>query len=275
MQGALRTILKQRAQLEASGEPLEAPSALGFGTAGVIPVDGGSVDHAPNLPLEGFPMAQWLLDEFGLPVTLINDGRASAWGEYLRGHAAGQDPLLCLFMGTGIGIGLIVDGKPYGGSNNAAGEIGHTIYRPGGRRCPCGRLGHYEAYCGGRAITERAAEEIGPAPDGRWTVGNLVSLSRESGDDPRAATARQILEEAAEAFCALVSNCCVLLNPSAVVLGGGVLAGWPELRDRIVAHVHEMTNEPIRAKLQFVPSVGGSDAILWGAAAATGALWTP
>jgi predicted NBD/HSP70 family sugar kinase len=100
-------------------------------------------------------------------------------------------------------------------------------------------------------------------------------LSQEPGDDPRAGKARQILEEAAEAFCALVSNCCVLLNPSAIVLGGGVLAGWPGLRDRIVAHVHGMTNEPIRAKLQFAPSMGGSDAILWGAAAATGALWTP
>jgi glucokinase len=274
MQEAVRTILTQREHLLVAGEPLEPPIALGFGTAGVIPVDGSSVNHAPNLPLEGFPMAQWLRDEFGLPVTLINDGRASAWGEYLRGHAAGKDPLLCLFLGTGIGIGLIVDGKPYGGGNNAAGEIGHTIYRPGGRRCPCGRLGHYEAYCGGRAITERAAEEIGPAPSGRWTVGNLVSLSQEVGD-PDAGKARLILEEAAEAVCALVSNCCVLLNPSAVVLGGGVLSGWPDLRDRIVAHVQDMTNEPIRADLEFVSSMGGSDAILWGAAAATGALWTP
>ncbi|MFT6081011.1 MAG: glucokinase [Planctomycetota bacterium] len=275
MQQAVRNILAEREHLEVAGEPLEAPTALGFGTAGVIPVDGSSVNHAPNLPLEGFPMAQWLLDEFGLPVTLINDGRASAWGEYLRGHAAGKDPLLCLFMGTGIGIGLIVDGKPYGGGNNAAGEVGHTIYRPGGRRCPCGRLGHYEAYCGGRAITERAAEEIGPAPSGRWTVGDLVVLSQGADYDSNAGKARQILEEAAEAVCALVSNCCVLLNPSAIVLGGGVLDGWPALRERIVAHVADMTSEPIRAKLEFMPSMGGSDAILWGAAAATGALWTP
>ena len=279
MTESVRTILQQRESLcTTAGEPLEAPVALGFGTAGVIPVDGSSVDYAPNLPLQDFPMAKFLRDEFGLPVTLINDGRASAWGEYLRGHAAGKDPLLCLFFGTGIGIGLIVDGKPYGGGNNAAGEIGHTIYRPGGRRCPCGRLGHYEAYCGGRAITERAAEEIGPAPDGRWTVGALVALAgyaSELGGASPAGKAARILEDAAEAVCALVTNCCVLLNPSAVVLGGGVLSGWPDLRARIVKEVAESTNEPIRAKLEFVPSLGGSDAILWGAAAATGALWTP
>ena len=93
--------------------------------------------------------------------------------------------------------------------------------------------------------------------------------------DADAGKAHQILEEAAEAVCALVSNCCVLLNPSAVVLGGGVLAGWPGLQQRIIDHVQEMTNEPIRAELSFVESMGGSDAILWGAAAATGALWTP
>ena len=283
MTTALRSVMSRYQELAAKDGILEPPIALGLGTAGVIPVDGSRVNFAPNLPLEGFPMAQYLRDEFDLPVTLINDGRASAWGEYLRGHAAGKDPLLCLFFGTGIGIGLIVDGKPYSGGANAAGEIGHTIYRPGGRRCPCGQLGHFEAYCGGRAITERAAEEIGPAASGPWTVGKIVELSRgvQIADgqvcqpDSPAAKAHQILEDAAEAVCALVSNCCVLLNPRAVVLGGGVLSGWPDLRNRIIAHVNEVTNEPIRSDLEFVSSMGGSDAILWGAAAATGSLWTP
>ncbi|MBL8754140.1 MAG: ROK family protein, partial [Planctomycetes bacterium] len=114
------------------------PVACGFGTAGVIPRDGRSIVRAPNLPLDGFPLAKFVEDRFGLPTTLLNDGRASAWGEYLRGHAAGKDPLLCLFFGTGIGIGLIVDGRPLPGATNAAGEIGHTTFRPGGRRCPCG-----------------------------------------------------------------------------------------------------------------------------------------
>jgi predicted NBD/HSP70 family sugar kinase len=165
----------------------ERPRAAGFGTAGVIPRDGRSIDRAPNLPLDGFPLAQFVEDRFGLATTLLNDGRASAWGEYLRGHARAADPLLCLFFGTGIGIGLIVDGRPFGGSNNAAGEIGHTTFRPGGRRCPCGGLGHFEAYCGGRAITERAEELLGRAGDGAWTVGSVVAAASRRGRafDPR------------------------------------------------------------------------------------------
>jgi glucokinase len=248
---------------------LERPTAAGFGTAGVVPRGGQSIDRAPNLPLDGFPLASHVQRRFGLPTTLLNDGRASALGEFLRGHAVGRDPLLCLFFGTGIGIGLIVDGKPYGGAANAAGEIGHTTFRPGGRRCPCGALGHFEAYCGGRAITERALAEIGPPPEGAWTVGKVVALANDTG----ATAARTILADAETAACTLTENACTLLNPGAVVLGGGVLSGWPGLRDRIEAHVRTATGGPIHRDLAFVPSLGGSDAILWGAAAATGVLW--
>ena len=242
----------------------------------MIPRDGRSIAVAPNLPLDGFPLAQHVETAFGLCTTLLNDGRASAWGEFLRGHAAGRDPLLCLFFGTGIGIGLIVDGKPFAGATNAAGEIGHTTFRPGGRRCPCGGLGHFEAYCGGRAITERALAEIGPPPQQgadapAWTVGKVVNAAAQPG--PGQAAAQAILAEAEAAACALVANACTLLNPGAVVLGGGVLLGWPGLQQRIIAHVPAATSVPIHRELQFVPTLGGSDAILWGAAAATGALW--
>lgn len=256
---------------DAAGLGLEAPTAAAFGTAGVIPPAGDTITYAPNLPLDGFPLAGFVRDRFGLPTTLLNDGRASAWGEYLRGLAAGRDPLLCLFFGTGIGIGLMVDGKPYAGGTNAAGEIGHTVFRPGGRPCACGRIGHFESYCGGRAIADRAAEQLGPAPSGTWSVGEVVALA--DGDGAGAAAAREMLADAAEAACTLVANACTLLNPRAVVLGGGMLNGWPSLRDRIVEHVQRTTSEPIRRDLEFVPSLGGSDAILWGAAAATGALW--
>lgn len=242
-----------------------APAAIGMGTAGVVPAGGRMVHHAPNLPLDGFPLADRLEARFSLPTTVLNDGRASAWGEYLRGHARGQDPLLCLFFGTGIGIGLMVGGRPYVGADGAAGEIGHTIHVVGGERCPCGGLGHFEAYCGGRAITERAAAELGPLPGGgRWTVGDVARHD--------SAAARAILDRAAEAAAVMVANACTLLNPRAVVLGGGVCTGWPALRQHIEAFVRANCSPPIRDGLAFVPSLGGSDAILWGAAAATGAF---
>ena len=253
---------------------LEAPKAVGIGTAGVIPRDGLSIVRAPNLPLDGFPLAQHVKQRFGIPATLINDGRASAFGEFLRGHAVGRDPLLCLFFGTGIGIGLIVDGRPYGGASNAAGEIGHTTFRPGGRRCACGAPGHFEAYCGGRAITERAAVEVvaaSGATQDTWTVGAVVAAA--AGKGPAADAARRILDDAESAACTMVANACTVLNPSAVVLGGGVLSGWPQLSQRIEAHVVEAPGRSIHEGLLFVPRLGGSDAILWGAAAATGALW--
>lgn len=249
---------------------LDAPVAAGFGTAGVISPDGQSIHEPPNLPLDGFRLPDHVQQVTGLRTSLLNDGRASAWGEYLRGHAVGRDPLLCLFFGTGIGIGLIVDGKPYGGASNAAGEIGHTTFLPGGRACPCGEPGHFEAYCGGRAITERAAAVLGPAPRGVWTVGEVVERVEAGGNE----AARAILADAESAACTLVANACTLLNPSAVVLGGGVLAGWPALRSRIVAHVQRATRRLVHEGLDFVPSLGGSDAILWGAAAATGELWS-
>jgi glucokinase len=258
-----RAIAAVLAELPPGAAP---PAAAGFGTAGVIPKDGRSIDHAPNLPLDGFPLAEHVERRFGLRTTVLNDGRASAFGEYLRGHAVGRDPLLCLFFGTGIGIGLIVDGRPYGGGTNAAGEIGHTTFRPGGRRCACGAPGHFEAYCGGRAISEQAEERLGPKAGGRWNVADVLAHDSDA--------ARAIVADAELAACTLVANACTLLNPRAVVLGGGVLTGWPALRDRIAAHVRAHTSGPIHRDLVFVPSLGGSDAILWGAAAATGALWS-
>jgi glucokinase len=244
-----------------------AARSIGIGTAGVISKGGRTVDYAPNLDLDRFPLAEHLEGRLHLPTTLLNDGRASALGEYAHGDARGRDPLLVLFFGTGIGIGLIVDGRPYEGATNAAGEIGHTIHVPDGRLCVCGRRGCYEAYCGGGPIVQRAAEFLGPAPDGaRWSVGKLLQLAP---NDPRVQT---ILDDAKRAACALVASACTLLNPAAVVLGGGVVTAWPELPLAIEAFTHSFCTPIVLRPLRFVRSRAGSDAVLRGAATAAAAL---
>lgn len=248
---------------------VDPPCALGIGTAGVVDPAGERVHSAPNLPIAGLDLAAHFRALLGVPTTVMNDGRCSALGEFRHGHAAGADPLLVLFFGTGVGIGLIVGGRPYAGASNAAGEIGHTIHRPGGRLGPNGRAGTFEAYCGGGPMGRRALDELGPSPSGggAWRVGEILAARAR---DPRAAA---ILLEAEVAAGALVANACTVLNPAAVVLGGGVLQGWPELRGNIERFVREHCSPVITATLRFVPSRGESDAILWGAAEATGRLW--
>lgn len=256
-----RTFRELRDDLPSGVEP---PAAIGIGTAGVISSDGQRIETAPNLPVSGFDLGAHLSAIHALPAMLSNDGRASAWGEYMRGHAAGSDPLLVLFFGTGIGIGTIVEGQPYCGANNAAGEVGHVLHVAGGRTCACGRSGCYEAYCGGGPMTRRAAEELGERD--RWTVGDIVAAAENRSE------ARAILDEAELAAGAMVAGLCTLWNPAAVVLGGGVTQGWPELPQKIERYVRAWCAEPVTRELEFVASLGQSDAILWGAALATGKL---
>lgn len=268
----LRTLDEELSAIVAAARPAgwEAPAALGIGTAGVITKDADAIVYAPNLPLDGYALADHLEGGLGLKTTLINDGRASALGEYRYGYAAGRDPLLCLFFGTGIGIGWVVNERPYEGHTNAAGEVGHVLHLPGGRLCPCGRNGCYEAYCGGRPMVERAAVELGdPAggtASGKWTVGGIVAAASHS------AAAKAILDDAKRAASVLVASLCTLLNPGAVVLGGGILKGWPALRGEIESFVRAFCANIITTELAFVESKGESDAILWGAADATGAF---
>jgi glucokinase len=244
---------------------VEPPQGIGIGTAGVITADGRGVERAPNLPLDNFALAAHFEAKLSLPTSLLNDGRASAWGEFRTGTGRGLDPLLCLFFGTGIGIGIMAGGKPHQGADNAAGEIGHTIWQHGGRRCPCGGHGHFEAYCGGRAILERSQDLLGPNPNsGPWTAATIAALNNP------AATA--ILDDAALAASICTANACTLWNPRAVVLGGGLIEGWPALAERIESYVRMHCSAAITRRLQFHRSAGGSDAILIGAAASTGCL---
>jgi glucokinase len=245
---------------------VDEPAAIGVGLAGVVAPDGARVLHAPNLALDDFPLVAHLEERWRLPVSLLNDGRASALGEYAHGAAKGSDPLLVLFFGTGIGIGLVAEGRVYRGASNAAGEVGHTIHVPGGEPCSCGRRGCYEAYCGGKPIAARARRELGPAAAGDWNVAAVLAAAEH---DERAAN---IIAQARTAAGAMVASLCTLLNPAAVVLGGGVLQGWPELRGAIEHACREWCTKAVTRDLRFVPSALESDAILLGAAAATRAL---
>lgn len=210
------------------GQP---PSAIGVGVAGQIESETGLVKFAPNLHWENVSLQKDLKRLIGVPVVVINDVRAATWGEWLYGAGKGSKNLLCIFIGTGIGGGIISDGKMLTGFNNTAGEIGHITVALDGPKCTCGNFGCMEAFAGGWALRERAKELLDKYPEKGKILrskfengkisGHQVTEAAKDGDD----IAKEVLEMAIEALSAGVSALINTLSPQKIIFGGGVIEG--------------------------------------------------
>ena len=222
--GALRDALAS-AKLEAADL-----KGVGVGWPGAVDEDAGTITTAVNLPvLKGtFPLADALSAEIGAPARLRNDVQVATDGEFAFGAGRQYRSLLGVFWGTGVGGGIVLDGRPWIG-RGAAGEIGHVVVREGGRRCPCGRRGCMEAYAGRAAMELRARREV---KRGKRTV--LFEIMEEKGrdrltsgmweralrdGDPLATT---LLDRAVRALGTGVASTLNILDVEAVVIGGGL-----------------------------------------------------
>lgn len=201
---------------------------VGVGAPGVVDPD-GTVRQAPNLPgwMEPFGMGSALAEALhGVSVEVDNDVNVGTLAEFRLGAGRGAENLLGVFVGTGVGAGLVLEGVLRRGPSGAAGEIGHTIVRRGGRTCGCGGRGHLEAYAG-RAVMERRARELDAK--GKDTV--LVELARArrmtSGVFVRALAAGdpvavELIDDAVAALGAAIASAVALLDLPLVVIGGGL-----------------------------------------------------
>ncbi len=139
----------------------EKVEGIGIACPGPLDARTGVVLSPPNLPgWDRIPLKDRLEERFGVPVRVENDANAAAWGEYLLGAGRGADPMVYITVSTGIGGGIVLDGRLYRGADTFAGEIGHTIVDPGGAPCSCGRRGCLEALASGTAIARAAAEAV-------------------------------------------------------------------------------------------------------------------
>ncbi len=230
---------------------------VGVGSPGTIDSAGGTVSHADNLPgwLASFPLGPTLERELGTRVVIGNDVAVATNAEFELGAGRPYDSLLGVFWGTGIGGGLILGGRPWRG-RGAAGEIGHTVIREGGRRCPCGRRGCLEAYAG-RAAMEARARRL----HARGAKTKLFELAAEherdrltSGIWQRALEhhdklAVKLIDRAVLALGAGIASAVNLLDVQAVIIGGGLGVRFGEpYRARIVAamlpHLFNDTRPP-------------------------------
>jgi glucokinase len=221
-----------KTSLSEAGESLSDLAATGVGIPGTIDGSDGSVSNAPNLP--GFesrpvPLAAELLKALGgVRVRVDNDVRAAVQGEWKRGAGRPYKDLMGVFVGTGVGGGLVLDGRLRVG-RGAAGEIGHTIVKEGGRRCSCGKEGHLESYAG-RARMEATARKW--QGEGRNT--KLFQIMEKKGRDRVTSSVIadalaehdrvtvQLIDEAVWSLGVALANAANLLDLEAIIIGGGL-----------------------------------------------------
>lgn len=206
----------------------DRPVVVGVGAPGVVDSESGRVLVAPNLP--GFdrsvPLRSLLADRLGCEVAVGNDVNLAALAETRIGAARGHDDVLAVWMGTGLGGGLVLDGRLRTGPNGMAAELGHVVVVPGGRRCRCGGTGHLEAYIGRRAIEERAralaAEGRGSELVDSAGAGPMKSKVFRQAYDSGDEVAVELLEEGLAMLGLAVANVAVTVDLDAVVVGGGL-----------------------------------------------------
>jgi glucokinase len=234
---------------------------VGIGAPGPLDRKSGVVIVSPNLRWHNFPLRDEVSNRVRLPATLDNDANCATLGEWWCGAAKGRRNVVGLTLGTGIGGGLILDGRLYHGSSDAAGEIGHTTIDSTGRRCSCGNYGCLEAYASGPAIAERARESL--VADGTSEILRLVSGDPEKitaqtvyeaakhGD----AIALEVVRDTAKFLGIGISNLLNTLNPDMVVIAGGVTQAGDPLFEPLRAEVKKRAFKPAVDACEIVPGV--------------------
>jgi glucokinase len=236
--------------------------------------DTGEVIFAPNLGWRDVPLKRELEKRLDLPVFVDNDCNVATLGVFYKEYGGKPKSLIGMFIGTGIGGGIILDGKPYSGASRTAGEIGHMIVCAGGPKCNCGRRGCLEAVASRTAMLNRIVSAI---KDGEKTalldiVGD--DLSRLKSSHLRKALqqgdrlVKKTLQEASRFIGIGAANLINICNPEYLVVGGGVLnALEAEMFDTIRESALEYTFPGAENGLKFVSSKLGDDAGITGAAA--------
>ncbi len=245
---------------------------IGIGAPGPLDPRRGIILDAPNLPgWINLPLRDILQERLGFPVAVGNDANLAALAEWRFGTGRGTQDLLYLTISTGIGGGVIIDGRLLIGHSGLAAELGHMTVDPDGPLCSCGHRGHLEALASGPAIARRARDMIEQGcPSGlaeRLRAGEPITATAvgeaaSSGD----ALARQVLEEAGEAIGLHLASLAHAFNPEIIVLGGGVMNIGPLVFEPIERSFRSHILHPAYLQdLRLVLATLGDDAGLIGA----------
>lgn len=249
--------------------------AVGIGAAGWVDTDRSRILFAPHLSWRDEPLRDKLADRLLVPVVIDNDANAAAWAEWRFGAAHGEDDLVMITLGTGIGGAILEDGRVKRGRYGVAGEFGHMQVVPGGHRCPCGNRGCWEQYSSGNALVREARELAAadsPVAYGiidrvggsvRDITGPLITELARQGD----AMCIELFQDIGQWLGVGIANLAAALDPSCFVIGGGVSAADDLLigpaRD---AFRRTLTGRGYRPEARIVKAELGPEAGMVGAA---------
>ncbi len=254
------------------GVPRSAFDGVGVGSPGALDRARGVVVVAHNLRWRDLPLRALIAERVGLHAALDNDANCATLGEWWTGAARGAENVVGITLGTGIGGGLILNGRLYHGASDVAGEIGHTTIDTAGRRCACGNYGCLEAYASGPNIALRAREalEVGePSILPELVGGDLAQITAATvyeASDRGDTLAREVVRDTARFLGAGIANILNVYNPDVVVLAGGVMRAGAALFDPLRAEVRRRAFRPAVDAARIVPGALEGTAGIVGAA---------
>ncbi len=240
--------------------------AIGVGVPGFVNLDKGLVYQLTNVPgWVHVPLRDQLSAITGLPCIIENDANCMAYAEWKHGSGKGMEHLLCLTLGTGVGSGIISNNTLLHGSHSTAGELGQTSINYRGRKGAYGNMGALEDYIGNREIAKEAQEQYAKQgitrPLEECSPADLTQAAKE-GDNIAIDIWRGIAEKLA---CAVV-NACWLLNPNAIIIGGGVAKAGKFLFEPLDTFIRTQLSTPFYSHLKILPAHFSNDAGIIGAA---------
>jgi glucokinase len=265
----LDTVAAAATAVQATGPAV----GVGVGVPGLVDRE-GVLRFAPNLPgVAELPIGTELTSRLGVPVRVDNDATCAAWGERQAGAARGYDDVLLVALGTGIGSGIIADGRLLRGANGFAGEVGHMVVDPDGPPCPCGKRGCWERFASGSGLGRlgRLAAEAGRATrilalaggDPALVRGEHVTGAAAAGD----AEAAAVLVDFGWWVALGLANLANIFDPQAFVLGGGLVEAGELLLSPVRAAFGDLvTGSGHRPAVAIVPATLGDHAGAIGAA---------
>jgi len=245
---------------------------IGVGTPGIANSETGIIEYSNNLGFKNTPMVKYIQETIDKPVFIENDANAAAYGEFIAGAAKGAKNAVCITLGTGVGGGIIIDGKIYSGSNFAGAEIGHTVIEVDGAQCSCGRKGCFEAYSSATGLIRMTKEAIAEHPDCIMAQSEKEKgkvTARTSFDCMRAGDkyAKAVVDKYIKYLAAGITNTINIFQPDILCIGGGVCnEGDPLLlpMKKLVAKEVYTRNSP--KNTEIVIAKLGNDAGIIGAA---------